>query len=83
MAVRAARPPADPPACPLALGVEGLEVTVGDLRVYRDVYYTDPVGSRGHRGSSRPVPLGAGQYYVLGDNSPVSEDSRHWPAGGG
>ena len=25
--------------------------------------------------------LAAGQYYVLGDNSPVSEDSRRWPTG--
>jgi signal peptidase I len=75
-------PPPAPPACPLALGAEGLEVTVGGLRVYRDVYYTDPAGSRGHRRSNRPVRLGAGQYYVLGDNSPVSEDSRHWTTGG-
>jgi signal peptidase I len=75
-------PPPIPPACPLALGVEGLAVTVGDLRVYRDVYYTDPVGLPGRRGGSRPVPLGAGQYYVLGDNSPISEDSRHWTARG-
>ncbi len=75
-------PPPTPPACPLALGAEGLEVTVGALRVYRDVYYTDPAGSLGHRRSNRPVRLGAGQYYVLGDNSPVSEDSRQWTTGG-
>jgi signal peptidase I len=74
-------PPPTPPACPLALGAEGLEVTVGDLRVYRDVYYTDPAGLHGHRRGNRPVRLGAGQYYVLGDNSPVSEDSRHWTGG--
>ena len=26
--------------------------------------------------------LAADEYYVLGDNSPVSEDSRTWPDGG-
>ncbi len=71
-----------PSACPLAIGVQGLQATVGDLRVYRDVYYTDPMGSHGPGPSNPPRRLGAGQYYVLGDNSPVSEDSRQWPKWG-
>ncbi|MBN1394955.1 MAG: hypothetical protein JW959_08025 [Pirellulales bacterium] len=67
-----------PVAAPLAIGAEGMEATVEDLRVYRDVYYTQPIGVAS-RGATR---LGPGEYYVLGDNSPVSEDSRHWPDGG-
>jgi signal peptidase I len=67
-----------PTSCPLAIGVQGLEVTVGGLRISRDVYYTDLLGARENRRNTQPVRLGAGQYYVLGDNSPVSEDSRQW-----
>jgi signal peptidase I len=74
--------PASPPACPLAVGVEGLAATLGDLRVYRDIYYTAPLGEPARPEVGRPVRLGAGEYYVLGDNSPVSEDSRTWPNGG-
>jgi signal peptidase I len=75
-------PPPIPPSSPLAIGVQGLQVTIGGLRIDRDVYYTDPMGSRGHRRGRRAVRLGTGQYYVLGDNSPVSEDSRRWPEWG-
>ena len=71
-------PPAAPVSTPLAIGVQGLGVSVAGLRVFRDVYYTQPIGSP-PRG---PVRLGGDEYYVLGDNSPISEDSRYWPGGG-
>ena len=72
-------PPADQP---LAIGVEGLGVVVDHLRVYRDVYYTEPPFAAAGRplagqGASSCV-LGADEYFVVGDNSPVSEDSRTW-----
>ena len=75
-------PPPLPPSCPLAIGAQGMEVTVRDLRVYRDVYYTHPIGPPGHRRGGRPVRLAADEYFVLGDNSPISEDSRTWPERG-
>ena len=44
-----------------------------DVRLFRDVYYE-------RRPSDEPGPwrLAADQVFVLGDNSPVSIDSRRW-----
>jgi len=44
------------------------------LRVARDLYYT----ARGTHGTSTPEDLGPDQYFVLGDNSATSRDSREW-----
>ncbi len=74
--------PASPPSSPLAIGMQGLGATIADLRVYRDVYYTEPVGRETGPAGNRSSCLSAGQYFVLGDNSPISEDSRAWPEGG-
>lgn len=67
---------------PLGLGTQGggvLEVV--SLRVYRDIYYTDSLLSSPRRpfGVGTPYVLGPGEFFVLGDNSPVSNDSRFWP----
>ena len=65
----------------LAIGSQGLGVTLGDLRVYRDVYYTHPIGPNGRWGLDHPTKLAEDEYFVLGDNSPISADSRTWPEG--
>ena len=80
MAVPMADPPPLPPPTPVAIGVQGLEATVCDLRLYRDVYYTQPIGLPTDRSAAGTVRLGADEYFVLGDNSPISEDSRQWKA---
>ena len=74
--------PAASSSCPLAIGTQGIDVTVADLRVYRDVYYTRPIGGPATPEIGRPVRLGESEYFVLGDNSPISEDSRIWSDGG-
>jgi len=70
------------PSCrPLAIGSLGLGLEIRGLRVSRDVYYTRPLGPEARWGLDNPVRLGPEEYYVLGDNSPVSQDSRTWPGG--
>ena len=63
---------------------------VANLRVYRDVYYIsdfrlqasgkhhEPPTPKPEARSPKPVTIPAGCYYVLGDNSGFSSDSRHW-----
>ena len=54
-------------------------MTLEEVRVYRDVYYTEPIWARQGAGGNAAVRLGPEEYFVLGDNSPISEDSRTWP----
>jgi len=60
---------------PVRVGGRSLAVQIDSLRLFRDVYYT---AGDGRRGVSEPYRLGADQYFFLGDNSPVSLDSRSW-----
>ena len=46
-------------------------------KVFRDVYYTD-VPRPGTGEPLEKYELGPDEYFVLGDNSPISDDSRHW-----
>lgn len=77
----AANPPPKATSQPFAVGSRGLGVELRDLRVYRDVYYTRPIGPTPRWAVDEPVVLGGDDYFVLGDNSPISDDSRTWPSG--
>jgi signal peptidase I len=59
---------------PARVGARGVEVLLHHFRLFRDVHYT----AAGQHGGAATVLLGAGQYFVLGDNSPNSDDSRYW-----
>jgi signal peptidase I len=79
--------PVDLPACrervplvrPAMLAIHGGKALASNIRLWRDVHYTQ-AGTNAVKGAV--VRLGPDQYFVLGDNSPASEDSRFWPDGG-
>ena len=64
------------PPRPVRFGAKGCGVEIGRLKLFRDVYYTDDTG---RRAVDAPLHLRPNEYFVLGDNSPVSKDSRSWP----
>lgn len=58
----------------LAIGAIEGGVTVSRLEVWRDTYYLPVIG---HQRYELPATLGESEYFLLGDNSPVSLDSRY------
>jgi signal peptidase I len=68
---------------PVGITATGAEITVADLRVLRDLYYVSS-GTQAAligREPEEPVvayPLEADQFFMLGDNSSASKDSRAW-----
>lgn len=66
---------AEPPRRPVRFGSRGANVRVSDLKLYRDIYYTK-------KGTEGAYQLADDEYYVLGDNSPISADSRVWAHSG-
>jgi signal peptidase I len=79
---------------PAGVGVEGVGATVRHLQLWRDTYYTGNPAARDLGGRVdwgdpttweplRKSPAATyfaqpGSYFVLGDNSPASSDSRLW-----
>ena len=71
---------------PAGITAVGADVRVTDLRLLRDVYYIGAldVGARPGELIERErleFPLESGQFFVLGDNSAASKDSRMWLTG--
>lgn len=69
------RPEVEDAAWSCELEAQG-KIEVADLEVFRDVYYLPSAGRE--PAASLPCQLGPDEYFVLGDNSPVSVDSRQW-----
>jgi hypothetical protein len=62
--------PAEDQFSTASLVVEGEGADLDELMVYRDVYYTAR--------STEPIVIPDGCYYMLGDNTQDSSDSREW-----
>ncbi len=60
---------------PVAFGARQGTVTVKSVTLYRDVHYTT---DNHQHATERPLKLGDDEFFFLGDNSPVSLDSRGW-----
>jgi len=53
------------------------KLTLSDIAIFRDIHYTEPRTSLRAR-EDDPLFLEENQFFVLGDNSPNSEDGRLW-----
>jgi signal peptidase I len=80
------------PVPQVAISAEMLNVTLKHVRLYRDVYYRDvAINEPAYKGRENhyrnragwgtfgnPIMLQTGEYFMCGDNSPQSLDSRLW-----
>ncbi|MFP4056808.1 MAG: signal peptidase I [Candidatus Brocadiia bacterium] len=63
----------------ISVGCQNAHLEVREPAVYVDVYYTDPPPRRGENGEAlTEFRLRPDQFFVLGDNSANSNDSRYW-----
>jgi signal peptidase I len=71
------------PRAQVRVGAEGQSCTLSHVSLWRDVYYNnrrqDDYETDVRWGTpARPMQLGEGEYWVLGDNSLMSGDGRYW-----
>ena len=70
--------PLQPTSRPFAIAASALTAEITGLQIYRDVYYLDPTNRLGDWLPG--LRLGKDEYFLLGDNVPLSRDSRSLPS---
>lgn len=63
-------------ASPVELGAIDCGLEIRSLKLFRDVHYRSQRGEAGFE----PYQLAEDEFFALGDNSPISQDSREWLA---
>ncbi|MBN2210148.1 MAG: signal peptidase I [Sedimentisphaerales bacterium] len=68
----------------VALAAKGGAFELAALKLYHDIHYTsdDRSGQVGRGGETNPFTLGEDEFFVLGDNTAMSHDSRFWTEDG-
>ncbi|MCK4340950.1 MAG: hypothetical protein KAY37_04425 [Phycisphaerae bacterium] len=60
----------------LRIAAQNVQATLRHLLIERDVYYTSNVGHGYYGVQGHPIELRDDEYFLLGDNSPNSQDAR-------
>jgi len=66
------------PRSPVRIEARNAAVRISSVRLYRDIFYTPANPSRKDQVFTLDSSAEHGEYFFLGDNSPVSIDSRYW-----
>jgi len=70
-----------PVSRPFRLRGRDVSLTIRNFRLFRDIHY-GATGGDCRNGVYEPWPLGPDEYFLLGDNSANSQDSRFWTDAG-